>query len=88
MAIYATARKFEETNEYVIYVCGDSPDRLYHKFKIDKFVLDYQTSVAVKDVVTPLSENADTLCIMQVFGKILRYYRDNGVFPDKATKES
>ena len=92
MAICVYARKTEENDEYVIYACGNSPERLYTTFKIDKTILEYgsnnpQSHIAVKDVVTIL--DTDNKCSwIAILGKILRYHKENNIFPDKISKES
>lgn len=92
MAIYVTARKIEENDKYVIYACGNSPERLYTTFKIDKTILEYglnnpQSHIAVNDVVTIL--DTDNKCSwVAILVKILIYHKENNIFPVKISKES
>ena len=92
MGICVYARKTEENDKYVIYACGNSPERLYTTFKIDKTILEYgsndpESHIAVKDVVTVL--DTDNKCSwVAIFGKILKYHKENNIFPDKISKES
>ena len=92
VGIYVTARKIEENEEYVVYACGNSPERLYTAFKIDKAALEYgltdpQSHIAVKDLVTVLYTD-HKCCWIAILGKILSYHKDNNTFPDKMSKES
>ncbi|MBR0142058.1 MAG: hypothetical protein IJM19_07415 [Ruminococcus sp.] len=92
MGICVYARKTEENDDYVIYACGNSPERLYTTFKIDKAILKYgltnpQSHIAAKDVVTILDTD-HKCCWIAILGKIIRYHKENRIFPDKISMES
>lgn len=92
MAIYVTARKIEENDEYVIYACGNSPEHLNTTFRIDKSILENglnnpQSHIPAKDIVTILN-NEHKCNWIAIIGKILRYYKEYSIFPDKVSKES
>jgi hypothetical protein len=92
MGICVYARKTDENDEYVIYVCGNSPERLDTTFRIDKSVLenglaDSQSRIAVRDIVTILNTDHKGYWIA-ILGKIFRYYQEYNTFPDKISRES
>lgn len=92
MGSYVTARKIEENDEYVIYACGNSTERLCTTFRIDKAALecaltDPRSHFTVKDAVTILDNGHKCSCLA-VWGRILSYHKENNLFPDKISKQS
>lgn len=86
MGAYAISRKLEETDEYVIYTCGNSPKQLYHKFMIEKEKFIFGSPIG--DFIKPLSQNINILTVMRAYCKIKKYYQEYGTFPDEATHQS
>lgn len=81
MAIYVKGKKIEETEESVIYAYDEKPDNLTGQFKLYRDGSNWEVlKLADKDV-----SNWSASLIMT---KVLRFYKENGYFPDEISRQS
>ena len=81
MAIFVKAEKKEETENAVIYSYGENPNNL-------EGIIEFSTTDFSWKVVKLSSSKGGKFSAVSIIPRILRYYQENGSFPDEIYKES
>lgn len=81
MAIFVKAEKKEETENAVIYSYGENPNNL-------EGIIEFDTTNLSWRVVKLSSIRGGKFSAVSIIPHILKYYQENGSFPDVIYKES
>ncbi|MCI6561275.1 MAG: hypothetical protein MR434_07715 [Ruminococcus sp.] len=81
MAIFVKAEKKEETENAVIYSYGENPNNL-------EGIIEFDTTNLSWRVVKLSSIRGGKFSAVSIIPRILKYYQENGSFPDVIYKES
>ena len=81
MGIYVKAVKLSETKETVTYSYGNPPDNL-------EGLIEFSTKDLSWKILKLSSSKGGKFSAASIIPRILRYYKENGSFPDVIYKES